>query len=84
MSFPSDGVSYYWGEIYISLETGRIMGGKILERVDLNISQPQAKQSFKHVTLREITLKKLKKEDFDRLTDGNIESYLLMSKAPSL
>ena len=71
MAFPSDGISSYWGEVFISLESGKILGGKILERVDLIIALPQTKKTIKHVTLREIYLDKMKKEEFDRLAEKN-------------
>jgi hypothetical protein len=71
MDFPSDGVSSYWGEVCISLKTGKILAGKILERVDLVITLPQTKKAIKHVTLREIYLDKIKKAEFDRMAEIN-------------
>jgi hypothetical protein len=68
MKLPTEGVSYYLGEIFISLETGKILWGKILERVD-SITSLLAKEGtpMKHVTQREITLERMERKDYEQV-----------------
>ncbi len=68
MKLPTDGVSYYLGEIFLSLETGKVVWGKIIERVD-SITSLLVKPGspMKHVTIREITLEKMDRKDFEQI-----------------
>jgi hypothetical protein len=60
MKLPTDGVSYYWGTIYLSLDTGKIMRGIICERVDaITRSFIEAGKPMRQVVRREITLEKM-------------------------
>jgi hypothetical protein len=60
MKFPSDGISYYYGDIFFSLGERKIVRGKIIERVDL-ITSLGSGTPLKRVIRREITLEKLDK-----------------------
>ena len=59
MTFSSDGTSYYWGEIFLSLKDRNLLKGKIIERVDLITNLVTLNQPIKHVTRREITLQRI-------------------------
>lgn len=61
--FPSDGTSYYWGEIFLSLEDKKIIRGAIYERVDLVTSLATLGKPVKHVTRREITIVRIQEKD---------------------
>lgn len=67
MKIPIDGVSYYFGEILLSLEARKIVWGEIIERVDSVTNLPQLGPPMKHVTRREITLERMDREEFERL-----------------
>jgi hypothetical protein len=67
MKFPSDGTSYYWGEIFLSLEDKKIVRGKIFERVDMVTSLATLGAPVKHVTRREIILERMQPEDFKQI-----------------
>ena len=60
MKLPTDGISYYFGEVFLSLESGKIMWGQIIERVDsITRAFVQAGTPMKQVVRREITLEKI-------------------------
>lgn len=67
MKLPTDGISYYWGEIFFSLDSRRILWGQIIERVDMITALVQLGKPMRHVTRREITLEQIEQADFDRL-----------------
>ncbi len=66
MKLPTDGVSYYWGDIILSLRTGKILRGRIFERVDSLTTLVQLGKPMRQVTRREITLERISKEKFDQ------------------
>lgn len=73
MKLPTDGVSYYWGKIYLSLETRRIAWGQILERVDsITTAFIQAGTPMRQVIRREITLERMDQSEYD---DPNPEKF---------
>lgn len=65
MKLPTDGVSYYWGDIILSLRTGKILKGRIFERVDSITTLVQFGKPMRHVTRREITLERISEEAYD-------------------
>jgi hypothetical protein len=67
MRLPIEGVSYYHGEILLSLEDRKIVWGKIVERVDSVTNLIQSKTPLRHVTRREITLARMKKSEYDQI-----------------
>jgi hypothetical protein len=67
MKFPSDGSSYYWGEIYLSLQHKKIIWGKIIERVDMVTSLATLGERARHVTRREITLERIQPADIKQI-----------------
>jgi len=67
LAFPTEGTSYYWGEIFLSLENKRIVRGKIMERVDMVTSLGSLGEPAKHVTRREIVLERIRPGDFERI-----------------
>ena len=72
MTMPSDGVSYYWGDVYVSVDKGRITRGKIMERVDLVITLPSPMKPLKHTTLREIHLERISEKEFMSITPKTV------------
>jgi hypothetical protein len=66
MKLPADGVSYYWGQVFISLTSRKIVWAQILERVDMVTTLVQMNQSMKTRTDREISLEKIARPDFDK------------------
>ena len=64
MKFPSDGTSYYWGEILLSLKEKKIVQGTIFERVDMVTSLATFGAPVRHVTRREISLERIPPEEF--------------------
>ena len=68
MKLPTDGVSYYFGEVFISLQTGRIQWGQIIERVDsITTAFVQAGTPMRQVTRREITLERMNRRAYEDL-----------------
>jgi hypothetical protein len=67
MKLPLEGVSYYHGEILLSLEDRKIVWGKIVERVDSVTNLIQSKTPLGHVTRREITLERMKKSEYEQI-----------------
>jgi len=71
MKLPTEGISSYHGEILLSMETGRVVWGKIRERVDMVSQIPNAPSPVRHATRREITLEEIGRPEFDSL--GNAQ-----------
>ena len=68
MKLPTDGVSNYWGHVFVSLKTGRIVSAHLLERVDsITRAFGQAGTPMRQVILREITLERIEKTEYERL-----------------
>ena len=67
MRLPTDGISYYWGQVFVSLNSGRIVSAHLCERVD-SITQAfvEAGKPMRQVVRREITL--------ERIDDARYES----------
>ena len=68
MKLPTDAVSYYWGDVLVSLETGRIASARIRERVD-SITQAfiHVGAPMRQVVLREITMERLEPEEYEQV-----------------
>ena len=69
MKLPTEGVSCYWGQMFVSLETGRLVSAFLLERVD-SITQAfggTAGKPMKQVILREITIEAMEKSEYEGL-----------------
>ena len=69
MKLPTEGVSYYWGQMFISLATGRLVSAYLLERVD-SITQAfggMVGKPMKQVVLREITIEAMDKSEYEGL-----------------
>lgn len=64
MKLPTDGVSYYWGDIYCSLETGKIIWGQIIEWVHSVTTMVQMGKPVRHVTRREIMLERMTEDEY--------------------
>ena len=61
--FPTEGTSYYWGEIFLSLEDKKIVRGTIIERVDMVTSLATLGDPIRHVTRRKITMEQIQEKD---------------------
>ena len=64
MKLPIDGVSYYFGEVLLSLEDRKIVWGKIIERVDSMTSLPTLGTPMRQVIRREITLERMDRVEY--------------------
>jgi hypothetical protein len=68
MKMPTDGISYYWGNMLISLGTGKLLQARLWERVDSLTLTPGLSAPVRGVTRREILLKRVSRQEF---TDWN-------------
>jgi hypothetical protein len=60
MDLPTYGVSYYWGDLLISLQTKDLILGHIYERVDsITSAFVEQGQPMRSITRREITLERI-------------------------
>jgi len=69
MKLPTEGVSYYWGTIYLSLNAGKIMRGNISERVDaITQSFVEVGKPMRQVVRREITLERIDSAAYESIS----------------
>jgi len=65
MEFPSDGTSYYWGTILLSLETGKIVNATLLENVITMINLSPIAPPTRSLVRRELTLETLDRRSYE-------------------
>jgi hypothetical protein len=67
MKLPTEGVSYYWGQMFVSLATGRLVSAYLLERVDsiTHAFGGTTGKPMKQVVLREITIESMDKSEYE-------------------
>jgi hypothetical protein len=64
MQLPTHGVSYYWGCIFFSLNTGKIEKAELYERVDTVTWVESIGMSRRGITRREILLERISHNEF--------------------
>lgn len=65
MSFPSDGTSYYWGDIIVSLKDGKILDANLFENVVSSANLGPNVPPTTSVVRREITMERIVQDEFE-------------------
>jgi hypothetical protein len=63
----TEAASYYWGEVALSLTDLKISHGFLRERVDALINVPTVELPMKRVNLREIEIRRLSQQEYNRI-----------------